>query len=196
MHKGSFSSLVLLIVGSLSACSAVTPAGLIAASRLDPLGTPADQISVGVGVPLSVRLNSGDAVLRIAFRGGTSSSTVLIEEEVPLKLTIDRAGLIRANSADEQVYIASLAPEDAARFSAAQAAIKNARAQGAEGNGSLTVQVIRGCYRGTQPAGLPVSTWLRTSDADAFVPLTRQIDAFDTFGRDGTSAVRRILAPC
>jgi hypothetical protein len=177
---------------ALSACASISPAGLIAASRLDPLGTPPDEIGVAVGVPDTVRLSSGDAVMRISLRGGSSASTILVSEEVLLQLVRDEGGTIPANAPDETVYVASLLPEDAARFAAAQAEIRRARESGVEGIGTLNVEVVGGCFVGPVPEGLPASTWLRTDPAGPFVPLTRRVDAFQATG----GAVLDILSPC
>ncbi|MCC1480443.1 hypothetical protein [Roseibaca sp. Y0-43] len=188
--------LLCCIAVAVPACTAVTPAGLIAASRLDPLSAPADEIAVALGVPQSVRLGPGDAVLRIAFRGGAAASTVQIEEEVPLQIAAQPDGAIAPNSPDERVFIASLGPEDAARFSAAQRAIQLARAQGVEGKGTLTAEVVDGCLTAPLAAEFPISTWLRSSGDGRFVPLTRQIDAFQSLGPEGATALRSRLAPC
>lgn len=180
----------------LSACMSISPAGMIAASRVDPLAMPADQVSVAVGVPQAVRLAPGDAVMRIAFRGGAAAATVMIAEEVPLQLMRDAAGTIRANAADEVVYLASLLPQDAARFSDAQARIRDARASGVEGVGTLNIEIVGGCHTGPAPAELPASTWLRTDPSGAFVPLTRRADAFGALAGAGGGPMPGTLSPC
>jgi hypothetical protein len=181
---------------ALSACGSISPAGMLAASRLDPLGTLPEQIGVAVGVPDSVRLGPGDAVMQIAFRGGTPASSVLIEEEVPLQLARDGSGTIGPNAADEIVYLATLLPKDAAAFAEAQAAIREARSSGIEGSGMLNIRVTGGCYTGPRPDGLPTSSWLRTDPTGSFVPLTRRVDAFDAMGGASALGVASILTPC
>ncbi|MGB0497911.1 MAG: hypothetical protein ACPGID_06190 [Rubricella sp.] len=180
----------------LAACGSISPAGMVAAGRLDPLGTPPDRIGVAVGVPETVRLGPGDAVMQIAFRGGTPASTVVIEEEVPLQLARDASRVIRPNSAGEIVYLATLLPEDAAAFAEAQAAIREARERGIDGSGTLGLRVIGGCYTGPRPDGLPTSSWLRTDPSGSFVPLTQRVDAFEAMGDASAFGVAGILTPC
>lgn len=180
---------------AMAACTGISPAGIIAARSLDPLNTPPNQIGIAVGVPENIRLSSGDAVMRIAFRGGTPASTILIEEEVRLQLARDGSGQLAANAPDEVIYRASLLPDDAARFASAQQAIREARENGADGNGSLSIQVVGGCYLGELPVALPTSTWLNTDESRPFVAMTRRVDAFEALG-DAGLGIRTILSPC
>lgn len=188
----------LFAVTALSACASVSPAGLIAAARLDPLNTPPNQIAVAVGVPQQFRLRSGDARLRISFKGGAAAATVQVQEAVPLQFA--RSGGARSDapvgSAGEAVYIAHLAAEDADAFARAQAEIRALRQKGVAGNGSLNVEIVAGCYVGAPPARLPVSSWLETNAGDGFVALTRQVDLFASLDSKTASALRARLHPC
>lgn len=92
MVLGFRGGLVGVCLATLAGCSTLSPAGMIAASRLDPQGTPPDQIALAVGVPETIRLASGDARLRLSFAGGTEASTVVIEETAPLELTLAGTG--------------------------------------------------------------------------------------------------------
>lgn len=69
MGQNTLKSVALagLILLSLIACSSVTPRGLIAASRLDPLNSDAAKLAVAVGVPNTVRLVDGDAEFALSF---------------------------------------------------------------------------------------------------------------------------------
>ncbi|MCV3272881.1 hypothetical protein [Roseobacter sinensis] len=180
----------------LSACSSVTPAGLMAASRLDPLNTSPTEIVVAVGVPDSLRLADGDAQLYIGFKGGSAASTVLVEETAPLQVSRAPDGAIKPNGPDEAIYLARLAPEDAARIAAAQAEIKALRGRGIDGQGTLSIAVTGGCRVGAPLAALPVSTWLQTSPEDGFVRLTRQRDVFRAMDEGNRAALEAELTPC
>jgi hypothetical protein len=195
MHRIPNLLLCASLIG-LCACTSLSPSGLIAASRLDPLGTPPDQIGMAVGAPNSVRLASGDVVLRIAFQGNAAGSPVLIKEAVPLQLTADETGIITANGPQEILYLATLLPEDAARFAAAQNAIRAARQQGVEGTGSLNIELVGGCTLGQAPTTLPFSTWLNTPSTQGYVPLTRQVNAFELIDAGISDALRERLHPC
>ena len=181
---------------TLSACASVNPAGLIAASRLDPLNTPPAEFVAAVGVPGTVRLADGDAELRIAFTGGSAASAVLLDETAPLQLRPITVGEPQPNSNGEVVYSARLATEDAARIATAQAEIKALRARGVDGRGMLTIAVIGGCLTESPLRALPVSTWLQTDPKDGFVSLTREQDLFQALGESDAAALRAHLIPC
>ncbi|WMS45314.1 hypothetical protein RDV64_23555 (plasmid) [Acuticoccus sp. MNP-M23] len=194
----TFRSLCPALLGilAMAACTSITPGGLVAASRLDPLNTPPGEIGVALSVPDAVRLTSADATLRIAFREDGAGSTTLVEETVPLMLTRDDAGLVSGAQAGETVYIAGLSPDDADRFAQAQADIRDARARGIAGSGSLSVSITGGCFVGARPETLPTRSWLRTSPSGGFVPLTRRVDAARVVGPAQAGALRGRLAPC
>lgn len=181
---------------TLSACASVNPAGLIAASRLDPLNTPPAEIAVAVGVPDTVRLADGDAELRIAFTGGSAAPDILVDETAPLQLRPITTGAPQPNSDSEAVYAARLAAGDAARIARAQAEIRALRARGIDGQGTLTVTVTGGCLLESPLRALPVSTWLQTDPEDGFVSLTREQDLFRALGESDAAALRAQLIPC
>ena len=83
----------LLSVLVVNACGNVSPGGMIAASRLDPVNTPPGDVALAIGVPDTVQLLDGDAVLRITF---AEDGHQLVHTEVPE----DRAGGAACGSAD------------------------------------------------------------------------------------------------
>ena len=196
MQRSSGILATLALAVSFSACSSVDPAGLIAASRLDPLNTPPSGMAVAVGVPDTLRLADGDAEFRIAFHGGTASSPVTLEEVAPLALS--EAGNMgpSPNAANETVYIARIAPRDAPRIAGVQREIRDLRASGVEGSGSLTVRIVGGCFVDTPPETISVSTWLQTDPADGYVPLTRRNDLARAIGAQDAAMLRSQLSRC
>jgi hypothetical protein len=179
-----------------SACGSVTPAGLVAASHLDPVNTPPSQIAVAVGVPETLRLADGDAEFSIAFRSGSGASTIRLQEVVPLRLSEAGTEGPRPNAPDETVYIARFAPEDAARIAAVQQDIRELRATGRDGDGSLSIAVVGGCFVDTPPAAIAVSTWLRTDASDGFVQLTRRQNIAQVVGARDAAMLISHLSPC
>lgn len=186
----------LAVATTAAACSTLNPAGLVAASRLDPLNTPPSEISVAVGVPETLRLADGDAEFRIAFRGGSAASTIMLEEVAPLRLSAVGSDGPRPSASDEIVYIARIAPEDAGRIAAVQQEIRDLRAAGTDGDGSLTVRVVGGCFVGGPPEALAISTWLRTDPSDGFVQLTRRQDVTRAIGARDAAMLMSQLSPC
>ena len=192
-----FRALATLVVATTAAaCSTLNPAGLVAASRLDPLNTPPSEISVAVGVPETLRLADGDAEFRIAFRGGSAASTIMLDEVAPLRLSAVGSEGPRPSASDETVYIARIAPEDAGRIAAVQQEIRDLRAAGTDGDGSLTVKVVGGCFVGAPPEEIAISTWLQTDPSDGFVQLTRRQDVTRALGARDAAMLMSQLSPC
>ncbi|MEM7733085.1 MAG: hypothetical protein AAF280_09915 [Pseudomonadota bacterium] len=161
--------LALLILLSLIACSSVTPAGLIAASRLDPLDSDANQIAIAVGVPNGLQLSDGDAQFQISFQ----SAAQAIVQTVPLRIRYATSTGPAPDDESQTVYVADFSPENAAIITSAQSRIKALKAAGVDGKGSISISVVGGCVASKPPPELPVSTWLRTKPDRAFVRLTR-----------------------
>lgn len=195
MHLKIPLNLAALVLPALTACTTISPSGMIAASRLDPLGTPPDRIAAAVGVPETIRLASGDAVLRIAFRGGDAASVAQVEEVVPLDFQTATANAPSGREG-ETVYVARLTPQNAGRFAAAQEQIRGLREQGVRGSGVLAVEIVSGCHVGPAPSTLPVSSWLQTNPADGFVQLTQGTDVFSVTDGHTASELRSRLREC
>ncbi|MEM0936990.1 MAG: hypothetical protein AAGJ91_13950 [Pseudomonadota bacterium] len=181
---------------TLASCAAVNPAGLIAASRLDPLATAPGDIALAVGVPDRVGLVDGDAEFRMSYRREGGDGAVLVDETVALQLRRVAAGAPPKRSAGETVFAARFSEEGAARIAAAQSEIRSLRRQGVDGTGSLTVSVIGGCVLGPPLRELPVSTWIQTNPTNGFVRLTRSRDLFAALDAPAAADLQRRLKPC
>ena len=182
----------LLFISSLAACSSVTPAGLLAASRLDPLTSDARDIAVAVGVPETVRLADGDAQFHLSFV--TQRQT--ISETVPLRVRRSGDETQGLGNTDQTLYIASFAPEDAVTISEAQSRIRAFKAAGEDGKGRISIAVIGGCVTDARVDTLPVSTWRRTDPSDDFVRLTREQDMLASLDQEDAQALKDNLAAC
>lgn len=183
-------TLALLIGLAAAACSTVTPAGLIAASSLDPLTSNARDISVAVGVPEALRLSSGDVQFHISF----VSETETVSETVPLR--VERGAAETLSGTHDALYIARFSESDAARITAAQARIRALKAAGQDGKGTLTVAVVGGCVTQGPLATIPVSTWLQTDPTRDFVQLTREIDMLTALPPDDAETLTENMMPC
>ena len=179
----------------LSACGSVTPAGLLAAARLDPLTTPPDALSVAVSVPPGVRLQDGDAALRLAFTPDDLTQAAPVDVTVPLMVRADGAAPQPLVPRDA-VYVLSLSAEDAAAMAAAQKQIIALRAADVEGAGSLAIDVTGGCVLSQMPEVLPVATWLRPEVDGNWVQLTRRRDVFQELPVAQARALRAGLRRC
>ena len=180
----------------LGACSGLTPSGLIAASRLDPLNTPPDSIAAAIGGPDALRLQDGDASFRIALKGDGPDGPMLVEEAVPLEINPAAPGAPLSNASDEVVFVGTFADEDARRIAAAQAEITRLRSSGIDGQGSISVELVGGCYVDAPPDDLAYSTWLRTDFTDGFVATTRRLDAEEALGADTVALLLSQMPKC
>lgn len=189
------SAVITLFLVSLTACTSLSPAGLIAVSRLDPLSTPPSDIAVAVGVPDTVKLTNGDAVFALSFTPATASEPA-ISETVPLQLRSDQATGPSPSSSDETVYVAGFSEADARKVATAQARIKSMKDNDIDGQGSLSIAVVGGCVTTPDLTELPVSTWLQTAPDAAFVRLTRTQDMLAQLPVDEAQAFKANLKPC
>ena len=189
-------TLLALALAALAGCSALTPAGLFAARNLDPLNTRPVDIVFAVGVPAMLQLEDGDAEFRLAFQADDGGTPIRKQASVPLQISPATADVVAPTDENEVVYIAQIAPSDAPAIFALQSEIKGLRAQGIQGEGSLTVDVIGGCFLSSRPETLSVSTWLRTSPDAEFVKLTRRQSLSGSIGQTAADALLARLEPC
>ncbi|MEM6481950.1 MAG: hypothetical protein AAF681_08905 [Pseudomonadota bacterium] len=186
---------VLLAMG-LTACGAVTPAGFMAVSRLDPLTTPPGDIAFALEVPQTLRLTDKDAELRLRLIDDQDTAEVWVDERVPLEIRPASETELSGARTDRALYVATVSERDAETLAAAQRQILDIRAQGQRGRGSLSIQVVGGCLQGESLDGLPVSTWLQTDPSADFVPLTRERDVFDSLEPTERRALQARLERC
>ncbi|MGJ8624116.1 MAG: hypothetical protein ACSHW1_15260 [Yoonia sp.] len=193
MSKYIFSAFLVAVL--LTACGSVTPGGLIAASRLDPLETSPSDIIVAVSVPEALRLRDGDAVFRLGFIPEDQSVAEPIDAVVPLTI-LDGITKPRSAQSGEAIFILGFSAQDAAEIAAVQEQIKTIRAQGVDGSGSLGITIESGCYTSELGDSLEVSTWLRTAPADNFVLLNRSVNLFDVLPPEGRAQLEAKLNRC
>jgi hypothetical protein len=119
-----------------------------------------------------------------------------LEEVAPLRLSAASPDGPRPSAPDEAVYVARIAPEDTVRIAAVQREIRDLRSRGKDGDGSLTIRVVGGCFVGTPPETIAVSTWLRTDPSDDFVQLTRRQNIAQVVGARDAAMLISHLSPC
>lgn len=186
--------LVSALAITLAGCSSLTPAGLIAASRLDPLDTAPGDLAVAVSVPSQVRLRDGDAMLSLTFAPDDASKTP-VAASVPLSVA-ENADSPTPPSDGTTVYTFAFAPDAAAQLTSAQTRIKAMRASGIEGKGSLSIGVDGGCLTGELNGSFSVATWLKTSPQASFVSLSRETDLFVALPPEDGAELEAALMPC
>ena len=186
----------LSFVAVAVACTSLTPAGMMAASRLDPIKTPPDQIAVAFAVPQTLRLSDGDAEFRIAFAGGPADAPILLEKTAVLDIRPAAQDGPRSSNGEEQIYIARIPPADSPAIAEILRQIRTLQAKGIEGEGNLGILIGGGCYMQTIPESLVFSTWLKTNPEDGFVQVTRRANLFDAINARDATLLRAALTRC
>lgn len=193
MSKHIVSALLAAVL--LTACGTVTPGGLIAASRLDPLEASPSDIVVAISVPEALRLRDGDAVFRLGFMPEDQSVAMPIDAVVPLTI-MDGITSPRPAQSGEAIFILGFSAQDAAEIAAVQEQIKTIKAQEVDGSGALGITIESGCFTSELGDSLEISTWLRTDPADNFVLLTRSVNLFDVLPPEGRAQLEAKLNRC
>lgn len=184
-----------LTAAALAGCSSVSPAGLIAAARLDPLETPPGDIAVAVSVPDALRLRDGDAVMYLGFVPDDPAAVAPVAATVPLSVSEGRAGPREAQS-DERIYVFGFSSQTAAQLEDVQTRIKTLQAEGVQGKGTLSIGVEGGCLTGDLGDVLLVGTWLRTGSEAKFVTLTNATNLFDLMSSEEQATLKAQISQC
>lgn len=184
-----------LSAAMLAGCSSVSPAGLIAAARLDPLETSPGDIAVAVSVPEALQLRDGDAVLYLGFVPDDPAVAAPVAATVPLSVSESMVGP-RAALPGERVYVFGFTPATAAQLEDVQARIKTLKAEDVQGEGTLSIGVEGGCVVDDLGDALPVATWLRTGPEAKFVTLTNATNLFDLMSSEEKAELKAEISQC
>ncbi len=193
MFKSTFFAMAVAV--TVSGCANLSPAGLIAASRLDPLETAPADISIAISVPDALRLQNGDADFELSFLPDEDNPDQTVMTKVQLSLQADLAGPRHAEPG-ETIYVFGFSPKAASQLLGAQEDIKALRAQGIDGKGSLSVNISGGCLTRPLTDGLPVATWLRVAADAQYIPLTNKTDLLHVLDPDETDLLLQGFSPC
>ena len=190
MKKTVFAALIAAAIAA--ACAQVSPGGLMKAARLDPLETPPGDISVAVAVPQNIQIRSGDAALYLGYQPEIGQPVDIV---VPLSRQEDPLAPMPLR-ADQVVYVFGFAPDAATALARTQAQIRELKAAGVDGTGTLSIMISGGCYEGELNDTLITSTWLRTGPDASFTQLTRAANLFALLDAAAGANIRSGLAQC
>ena len=178
----------------LSACGAVPLTSLPSLARIDPRMTDFSVMMVALAAPRSIDAVAGS--VRVEFKSRVDDSPermdtfMLTRTTTPVDLT-DIVGSLRES---ESLSVYALPPEEASRLTAARDRLIAERAAGHKVTASIGVTARSFCLAGGAPTGdLLVTTYLRTSETQRFVPLVRD---FDLASQPDLAASLRTLPPC
>ena len=186
--------LLLIFLGFLTACAEVSPRGLIAASRLDPLQTKPSDISVAISVPAGTLLKNGDAMLNFEYIPEDENLSAIREN---VALTIRTEGqLPKTPEISEEIYVFEITAANGAQLSTAQTQISNLKKSGKDGQGSLSVTVTPTCIAHGVEHELIASAWLRTSPDGAFIPLFRSVNLWGKLTEEARTTLKSTPSSC
>ncbi|PKR87258.1 hypothetical protein CXZ10_20880 [Pleomorphomonas diazotrophica] len=178
----------------LSSCGAVPLTSLPSLARIDPRTTDFSVMMVALAAPRSIDAVAGSVHVEFKSRVDDApertDTFVLAPTTAPVDLT-DMVGTLRES---ESLSIYALPPEEAARLTIARDQLIAERAAGHKVTASIGVTARSFCLAGVVPAGdLLITTYLRTSETQRFVPLVRD---FDLASQPDLTASLRTLPPC
>ncbi len=178
----------------LASCGAVPLTSLPSLARIDPRTTDFSVMMVALAAPRSIEAVPGS--VRVEFKSRVdeepekTDTFSLAPTTAPVDLT-DMVGTLRES---ESLSIYALPPEEASRLTAARDRLISERAAGHKVTASIGVTARSFCLSGGVPTGnLLVTTYLRTSETQRFVPLLRD---FDLASQPDLAAGLRTLPPC
>ncbi len=167
--------LAAALTGWLSGCASLSPGAVAGLAGFDPFSADPAALAVAVRTTQALRLRTGDVSLRVALAAADPAEA--FDETLRLAVVDDPqgTGIALEPGRPERVHVATVAPEDRARFAAIQARVKAYKAAGRpQGRGTLAISVSGGCREGDIDAGKArLSTYMRTSADRPFFALTR-----------------------
>lgn len=175
MWYARFLVLASLVV-ALAGCLSVTPGGIMEAARFDPLTTNPADFGAGLGVPDTIRLSDGDAMMMLTYSvAGEAGPRVNERFVLEVAESTGVAGTPTPNS-DERIYVARLSHTDVLRMKDVQARIQSYKLEGIEGKGSFSIGLQGGCATRLPLTTLPVRTFMRTRSGSPHVEIMRRTD--------------------
>lgn len=182
-----FALLVLLLAG-LAGCASVPVGSLIQLSRTDVMATDLAELRAALWLPAELHPLPDAARLAVVVkREGRPDETL----DLALVASTDPADIAAFPPSNGHYLVYRLGAEDLARLDAARRAIL---AEPRPGSMALSVGIREFCRTGAIPAGpLVASSYLRTSEIGAYVPL---IERFDLRSEPRLAAAFADVAPC
>ncbi|MCQ2005487.1 hypothetical protein [Rhizobium sp. NRK18] len=183
----------VVLLGFLAACVSTDPVTTARIATLSPIEADPASFRVLLNVPEPLEIARGGANLTLTW----NSSRTPTKAQKAARLTIAEAatatgGLSQTPGPGEKLVLMTVASDDVPALRGMQQEIRNAKARGDEGHGSLSVSLSGGCWRGAlSSAALPLSLriWLQTAPNQSFLPVVRQADLRSLLGDDGMQAL-------
>jgi hypothetical protein len=151
---------------------------MVKLARVDFAATEPALLRAAVKLPRAIRSRPQGVALRIGVRlaaGHEEFQDFLLREASDAG---EMAALKDESDADTHVFAFRLEPAEAQRLAAFRDGLKKTQAERAGRGGALTIAIRPdACRTGDLPAGpVRATTYLRTAEMGAYVPLARDVD--------------------
>lgn len=182
------SAAIVMLLAVLSACASVPIGSLVQLARIDVMTTDLAQLRAAMWLPAELNPLPGAARLAVTVkRDGQPDETL----DLALVASADPADAAAFPPSNGHYLVYRLTPDDMARLDAVRRSIMTGKVPGSL---SVAVGVREFCRTGAIPAGpLYASSYLRTSEIGAFVPL---LERFDLRSDPRLAAAFDQVAPC
>jgi hypothetical protein len=188
--------LVLPVLALLSGCMTVTPRGLVAMAGFSPLQMNPAELGAGLGVPQSIRLADGDAMIAMTWQvRGEAAPRVNERFLLQISDSSEVAGT-PPPAPGERIYIGRLSDLDSVRMKDVQERILRYKSEGLEGQGSFSISLRGGCTTAPPLTALPFRTYVKTSSDSSWIETTRRSDFVATLPPQGRKEFLQSVRIC
>lgn len=174
----------------------MTPSGLVEAARFDPLATDPAVLGAALGVPETVQLADGGAVITMAYTLDGEDQAI-VDERFDLELR-DARGIagVPQPLPGERVYLARLPKPEIVRMRQTQKRILALKDEAREGSGSFAVGFGFGCVTKSPLERLPVRTFIQMRSGGPYVQTTRSADMLTEMPPSRRDQLLAAFTPC
>ena len=190
------SFLLLPLLALLTGCMTVTPRALVAMAGFDPLHMNPAELGAGLGVPRSIRLADGDAMIAMTWQvRGEAAPRVNERFLLQIADSSEVAGS-PPPTGEERTYIGRLSALDATRMKDVQARILRYKSEGLVGQGSFSISLRGGCTTAPPLTELPFRTFVKTRSDRSWIETTRRSDFVATLPPHGRKEFLQSVRIC
>ncbi|GAB5463951.1 MAG: hypothetical protein HoeaKO_40420 [Hoeflea alexandrii] len=170
------SLLLVPLVVLLSGCLSVTPRGLVAMAGFNPLQMNPAELGAGLGVPQSIRLADGDAMIAMTWQV-RGEAAPRVNERFLLQIS-DSSEIVGMPPPlrGERIYVGRLSRLDSVRMRDVQERILRHKSEGLVGQGSFSINLRGGCTTASPLTELPFRTFVKTGSDSSWIETTRRSD--------------------
>jgi hypothetical protein len=170
----------------LSACASVNPIALAKLSAFDPLSADPQKIAVAARLPNTLKLRTGDLVMRILTDQTTGPNSINEAFYLAVSDVATRNAVLIIPEANERLQTAKIASQDFERLRSTLAKARALKAaSNGKGVGSIQFLAENGCKTGKiGDAPLLLNIYVQTEPNGEWVHFIRSLDLRQALGED------------